>query len=112
MHQPARSKDETPLNIDILGRKWSISFPTLVCDGEALGVSRQDDASIEVEAGLDDHLRRDTLLHEVMHAILRQQGRSYRQRPEEEYVGALATGLITVLDRNPKLRKRLWKDFT
>ncbi len=48
----------------------------------------------------------DTVLHEVMHAILRQQGRYYC-KAEEEYVTALANGVITVLDDNPKLRKYL-----
>ena len=52
---------------------------------------------------------RTTLLHEVMHAVLRQQGRYYC-KAEEEYVTALANGIITVLDDNPKLRKDLRAD--
>lgn len=91
-------------NVNVLGRDYSVEFvPDL---GDNYGECEHEGASIEIVAGLDDHLRREIILHEVMHAILRQQGRQYSAK-EEEFVTALACGLIPVLDSNPKLRKAL-----
>lgn len=50
----------------------------------------------------------DTLLHEVMHSVLRQQGRVYADE-EEVYVRALATGLAGVFRDNPDLLKYFTK---
>lgn len=50
----------------------------------------------------------DTLLHEVMHSVLRQQGRLFTDE-EEVYVRALATGLCGVFRDNPALLKYLTK---
>lgn len=53
----------------------------------------------------------DTVLHEIFHAILRQQGRAYRPS-EEVYVHALATGLCGVLRDNPALLRYLTKSLS
>lgn len=50
----------------------------------------------------------DTLLHEVMHSTLRQQGRVSCEE-EETYVRALATGLCGVFRDNPALLRYLTK---
>lgn len=91
-------------NLNILGRPWTVEWVDDL--GDNYGESDHEDASIEIVEGLDSHLDREILLHEVMHAILRQQGRHYC-KAEEEYVTALACGLIPVLDANPHLRKYL-----
>jgi hypothetical protein len=70
------------------------------------GLCEPYEGKITIGLGMDNHQERDTLLHEVMHATLRMQGRPYTEE-EEVYVTALATGLISVLDANPKLRKHL-----
>lgn len=91
-------------NIHILGRDWSVEW---VADlGDNFGECDQEAGSIELVEGMDSYMDRTTLLHEVMHAILRQQGRYYC-KAEEAYVTALANGVITVLDNNPKLRRHL-----
>ena len=91
-------------NLNILGRPWTVEWVDDL--GDNYGESDHETASIEIVEGLDSHLDREILLHEVMHAILRQQGRHYC-KSEEEYVTALACGLIPVLDANPHLRKYL-----
>ena len=91
-------------NLEILGRVWSVEWVDDL--GNNFGLCCQEQGTIEVISGLDSYMDRTTLLHEIMHAILRQQGRYYC-KAEEEYVTALANGVITVLDDNPKLRKYL-----
>ena len=91
-------------NLNILGRVWSVEWVDDL--GNNFGECCQAHGTIEVISGLDSYMDRTTLLHEIMHAILRQQGKYYC-KAEEEYVTALANGVITVLDDNPKLRKYL-----
>lgn len=91
--------------LNILGREWSLSFD-LDADAEAYGMCYEEDAKLQVTPDLDRFMERDTVLHEVMHAILRMQGRPYT-KAEEVYVTALATGLIAVLDQNPHLASYL-----
>jgi hypothetical protein len=69
-------------------------------NSEYMGRCNGDTAQIELCKGQDPFGERDTALHETMHAILRQQGRSYC-KAEEVYVTALATGLLGVLRSNP-----------
>ena len=94
-------------NLHILGRPWTVE--DVEDRGDRCGEGDQEQGTSEVISGLDSYMDRTTLLHEIMHAILRQQGRYYC-KAEEEYVTALANGVITVLDDNPKLRKYLRAD--
>lgn len=93
-----------PSTLSVLGRDWSVEWVDDL--GDNFGECDQEQGTIEIVSGLDSYMDRTTLLHEVMHAILRQQGRYYC-KAEEEYVTALANGLVTVLDDNPKLRRYL-----
>lgn len=63
-------------------------------------------ASIKITSNQDAFGERDSVLHETMHAILRQQGREYKPA-EEVYVTALATGLLGVLRSNPAFAQYL-----
>lgn len=70
--------------------------------GDVYGLTHYTTGSIDCASGLGEFDTRDTLLHEVMHAILAQQGRTTFGNEEEElYVRALATGLMGVLQDNP-----------
>jgi hypothetical protein len=50
---------------------------------------------------------RDTVLHEIMHAILYQQGYCHPYELEESFVRPLSSGIMAVLQDNPKLAKWL-----
>ena len=90
--------------LNILGRAHTVE---LVEDlGDNYGEYDHEAGSIEIVDGLEDYLYKEILLHETMHAILRQQGRHYC-KAEEAYVTALAPGLLAVLRANPKLAKEL-----
>lgn len=73
---------------------------------ENLGFCEPDNQRICLRDDMSEEKFRDTLLHEVLHAIYSafqlQDGET-----EERVVGNLATGLMTVLDENPWLREDL-----
>jgi hypothetical protein len=58
------------------------------------------DGAIRLDAALHPQLRRVTLWHEILHAILTQTG---RQRHNEGELDALAHGIVQVLRDNPDL---------
>lgn len=63
--------------------------------------------AIEYRANVPGFEIKDTVLHEVMHAIRHTQGREYGGEVEEDYVRSLATGLIAVFKDNPEFAKWL-----
>ena len=58
--------------------------------------------AIRLRAALNPQLRRVTLWHEILHAVLTQTG---RQRHNEGELDALAHGIVQVLRDNPELRE-------
>lgn len=55
-------------------------------------------AAIHVDKGLDDQMKRISIWHEVLHAILAHAG--YREHPED-LIEALSYGIVGVLNDNP-----------
>ncbi len=96
-----------PKRIEIAGRRWHIIEADLTAL-EAVGYCEPDIATISVHPGQAPWEARDTLLHELLHAVLRSQGRPYEGEVEETYVQALATGLLGVLRKNPGLTRHLF----
>lgn len=76
-------------------------------DGARLGEMHGDTGTILIQEGQTRESLKDTLLHEVFHAIRYQQGREDGGKVEEDYVRSLATGLIGVLSDNPTFAKWL-----
>lgn len=90
-----------PRSINVCGRPYTVRTATLVnaygeCDGDA-GAIRIDPAACNSLAA-----EQDTVLHEVLHAICRQQGRAYT-KTEERFVTSITPGLLSVLRSNPAL---------
>lgn len=94
-----------PAEVNVAGCRWVILEHDLKAL-EAVGYSDPATHTILVHPGQTLRNEQDTVLHEVMHAVLRQQGRPYTAA-EERYVTALATGLLGVLHDNPALAKYL-----
>ena len=88
-----------PLTLRILGREWRIRRARLK---DAYGLCDEAKGLISLRKHADLFSEQDTLLHETLHAVLRQQGRPWTQA-EEELVTALAPGLLAVMHDNPKL---------
>jgi len=101
MPRTARRKSPT---LSILGRPYRL---TRKAGGDALGVTDYTRGIINVSPDQDEYSTRDTLLHEVMHAVLFQAGRSTGDPAEypveESYVRPLATGLIAFFRANPEV---------
>lgn len=94
-----------PRRLRINGRVWQIT--TTVDDPEAVGLAYKDKGLICVTPGADSFATKDTLLHEVMHAVRYMQGREDGGEVEEDYVRSLATGILGVLRDNPTFAKWL-----
>lgn len=86
--------------IRILGRIWRLrTVKKLSADGEC----DYGPAILRIRAGMSQFDRKDTVLHEIMHAILHMQGRENDPAVEETFVRPLATGIIGVMQDNPEL---------
>jgi len=107
----SRRRQNTSVNV--LGRKYRVARVNR--DGQS-GAMYPFDGLIEVAPGMDDYSTKDTFLHEVMHAILYQQGRGTggsddeQYKEEESYVKPLATGLIAFFRANPGVANWLIAD--
>lgn len=97
-----------PKRVSIAGRPWSFTFLDLSGHSVA-GLSDSNKGVISIADDQTGWEERDTVLHEVLHSILRSQGRPYAE-VEEEYVRALATGLIGVLRSQPDLAHYLFTE--
>lgn len=97
------SKPAIPEVVRISGRIWKVERRKM---DSLYGTADNSLGLLTISTEHDEFSTKDTVLHEVMHAILRQQGRLYSEE-EELFVGALATGITGVLADNPKLAKYL-----
>ena len=98
-----------PTALRIGGRTWDIQHHHPDRMGDCMGLCRYAEGVIEIRMGQADFELRDTMLHEVLHAVLYHQGRSGNASEEETFVRATATGLIGVLQDNPLFAKWLVK---
>jgi hypothetical protein len=72
-------------------------------DGDALlGLCATDDLVIQLEEKQPTSLLRETVLHELVHAIASQFGLS-DENTEEEWANAVGVGMLQVLRQNPRL---------
>jgi hypothetical protein len=68
---------------------------------ERLGQHRMADLRMDVAGGQAPSMLRDTVLHEVMHAVF--VGMELSEDDEEKFVSRLTPVLLAVLRDNPKL---------
>lgn len=101
-----------PSAISVLGRVVRLRWRAVKAMPAALGEWHADRQRIDVRTGQLALDEADTVLHETMHAILHHQGREYGHAVEEEYVRALATGVLSVLRENPELVAWLTRPVT
>lgn len=96
-----------PKSIRVLGRNVEIVRRPKKAMPNHVGSWHSLRMRINVREGQLPHDEADTLLHEVLHAILHCQGRENGGDEEETYVRAIATGLLVVLRENPEFTKWL-----
>jgi hypothetical protein len=96
--------------VRVNGEEFSIRYRKFAVKEQTLGQCVYREARIEVATGQTPFNARDTLLHEIMHAILVKQGHiggCFKDSTEEKYVNALATGVMGVLQDNPDVARWL-----
>lgn len=96
-----------PATIRINGRTVAVRPRTIEQLPDAFGEWHASDMRIEYRQEQLPVEERDTILHEVFHALRYLQGRADGGKVEEDYVRSLATGLIGVIDDNPEFAQWL-----
>lgn len=96
-----------PKSIRLGARDYRFRYRRGASMPDVLGLCHNDRALIDIRAGQLPIDEKDTVLHEVLHAILNCQGREYGGEVEETYVRALATGLVVALQDNPEFAQWL-----
>ncbi len=105
-----------PARIDLLGQPFTVRWEErsgvrLHEDDDGywgVGISVINEQQVVVRTSQGPHQLRDTLLHEILHALIIMTGQSERFRgsgkhPEEPVVAAVATALLAVLRSNPEV---------
>jgi hypothetical protein len=121
--QAGRSRSRRPSKVRVGGNTWNISYLTHAewtshprCSDDEAGNSLGSVHTILVRLSndttrYDDHSIRDTVLHEIMHAVWLETGLTFhheyvkRKNLEEYVVSSTATCLVAVLQDNPGLVK-------
>lgn len=98
-----------PALVRVNGRKYSIQLLPPRKMPEALGLCYPTECRIELRDDQSLIEMKDTLLHELCHAVLHTQGREGHEL-EEYFVRALASGLIGIFQDNPGLAEWLATD--
>jgi hypothetical protein len=98
---------DRPKSVRINGETFAIRYRRFTKKEEAVGQCLYDKSLIEVDPRQTHVNLRDTVLHEILHAVLAKQGHTGScfsdNETEERYVSALATGLAGVFQDNPDL---------
>lgn len=82
--------------------RWTIRRQLVDADCEVYGRTYERELAIVVAPTVPSQ-ERDTLLHELLHAIWAHTGLSYEDDEQERVVGALAPWLLGALRDNPRL---------
>lgn len=88
-----------PKSVDVLGKPYAIALVTKESLEGDYGECKHDECRIDVATFQCDHQKRDTILHEVMHAV----DHELHCKLSEPQVRRMATGLLAVLRHNPAL---------
>jgi hypothetical protein len=100
-----------PKSVRIAGREWKFRYRGEKAMPDACGLTHHNRGLIDIRTRLEEFDRRDTVVHEIFHGILYQQGHENDTVEEEKYVRALASGFVGVMRDNPELVKWLMEDF-
>ena len=93
-----------PKRIDILGKNYAVEV--VKRDNSDYGETFVDQCRIQVAQYQCDAQKRDTLLHEVMHAV----DHEMHCGMSEKQIRRMATGLLAVLRQNPAFANFLTGD--
>lgn len=113
-----------PQYVDIGPYRWDITYDKTGLElkhlarlgvGDVHGLTIHSELRIIIEDGLNDQFLKDTVLHEILHALCYTHNidvpfsmeEKDRDEREEKLVAALSTALLDVMQRNPHIFKWL-----
>ena len=94
---------DCPSRIKVVGKNYAIEILDRVDEDDSLGYSDETNQKVLLKRAQHFEALKDTLLHEVVHAIDHAIGLDLR----EEQVRGLAGGILQVLRDNPKFARFL-----
>jgi hypothetical protein len=92
-----------PIKVKVLGKPFRVEWVTEGLDIDLVGECDSDGQVIRVRDGQPHEQERDTLLHEITHAVDEAMGTNLK----EAQVRKIATGLLAVFLDNPRLMSYL-----
>lgn len=99
-----QQKNELPETIKINWRTYEIIEKDTCSGGNYyLGSNDAHAGIIEIKKGQDGDSKRVTILHEVIHSILRYAGNKLKK--DENFIEMMANGIYQVLKENPEVVK-------
>lgn len=105
-HTLSDTYTKLPKKVLVLGKWYSIETDDHLMDDESgSGICKPWQCQIRIGKGLNPQQRRDTLLHEVMHAVFSETGLTMdfkEDDDEEKIVRRLSTCLLQVIRENPE----------
>jgi phage tail tube protein FII len=85
----------------VCGKVFKITHPKAVDKADSYGETVGAERTIKIKAGLEDEMYEDTLLHELLHAILYTTGHAelLEEAQEEALVVCLENGISQLYER-------------
>jgi hypothetical protein len=104
---PKLEKGEMPYTVVVAGKHYGIDLTDTGLDSDEAGTTNVMTQVLRIRTDQGFHAERDTVLHEIIHAI------EYNGHIalEERQVHALAATMLQVLRENPTLVEYLTKPF-
>jgi Zn-dependent peptidase ImmA (M78 family) len=99
--------------VKVLNKVYKVKVKKVIREGELYGLTNHDRGQIRLLRDQPLSSAKDTLLHEVLHAIWHGHSMSYgiqNEEAEEYAVTMMATGIMAVMEDNPWLREALFKE--
>lgn len=90
-----------PERLRVIGKRWTVRWD--YDNADEYGICDHNSQTLHIQSNLAPDTERDTLLHEVLHAVDEAMGTHL----EEAQVRSLATGLLAVLADNPSFVRYL-----
>jgi Zn-dependent peptidase ImmA (M78 family) len=97
--------------VKVLNRTYKVKVKKIIREGDLYGLTNHDRGQIRILRKQALSSAKDTLLHEVLHAIWHAHNMSYgieNEESEEYAVTMISTGLIAVMEDNLWLKEALW----
>lgn len=96
------------MKVDILGINYQIKEENVIDENiDCLGLIEYKKQLITIKQGLKEDIRKETIIHEIIHGILEHSGRADLQK-KEDLINGLSNSIYQVFSRNKELTTYLF----